>query len=343
MTPLFSVIMPIYNVEAFVAEAIDSVLAQTLGDFELLIIDDLGNDGSRRICEQYDDSRIRIVTHPVNRGLAGARNTGIREARGRFMAFIDSDDIWMPEKLARHLAHFEHGPDVGLSFSRSAFIDAGGHPMNYYQMPQLTNITAGYLFCRNPVGNGSAPVLRREALEGIAYRADISGEKNAVCYFDERLRRSEDIECWVRVALQTTWRIEGINQPLTLYRLNAGGLSSSLDQQYASWQSIVEHTRHYAPEFIKEWYPRAQAYQLRYLARQAIRLRDGSFALRYITRATRSWPGIWLDEPGRTLATTGAALLLGTIPKRIYLFLEKIAQGVIGHFQRKRINAGETR
>ncbi|MCM2971167.1 glycosyltransferase family 2 protein [Larsenimonas suaedae] len=341
MTPLFSVIMPMYNVEAFIEHAIDSVLAQTVTDFELLIVDDVATDGSRAICERYDDPRLRILTHPVNRGLAGARNTGVRAAQGEYIAFIDSDDIWLPGKLAAHQRHFETAPRVGLSFSRSAFIDAAGAPMNYYQMPRLSDIDPEYLFCRNPVGNGSAPVMRREALEDIAFIADIAGENHASCYFDEQLRRSEDIECWVRLALTTHWDIEGLNAPLTLYRLNAGGLSASLDQQFASWVELVEKTRGYAPDFIARAEKRARAYQLRYLARQAIRLRDGRYALKALLRATKSWPGIWLDEPGRTVATTGAAILLGTIPTRLYLFFEAIAQSIIGSAQRRRINSGD--
>lgn len=338
MTPTFSVIMPIYNVERFVAAAIDSVLAQEDGDFELLVVDDCSPDGSRAICEAYDDPRVTLITHPVNRGLAGARNTGVRAAQGRYLAFLDSDDIWEPAKLARHREHLEARPEVGLSFSRSAFIDADGEPLDYYQMPSLTDITPGLLFCRNPVGNGSAPVIRREILEAIAFDCEVKGGGVLPCYFDESLRQSEDIECWTRIALKTGTTVEGIPEPLTRYRLNEGGLSAQLERQYQSWLAIVELTRAYAPDFIEQWYPRAQAYQLRYLSRQAIRLRDGDAAWAYCRRAVKAWPGIWKAEFGRTAATAGAALMLRVMPKSLYLRCEGLAQGVIGKAQKKKID-----
>ena len=90
--PKVSVIMPVYNVERFVAAAVQSVLAQTFTDFELLVIADLSPDGSIAICQGFDDPRIRIIRHEFNRGLAGARNTGVRNAKGDLLAFLDSDE-----------------------------------------------------------------------------------------------------------------------------------------------------------------------------------------------------------------------------------------------------------
>jgi len=109
--PTVSVVMPIYNVERFVASSIESVLAQTFTDFELILVDDGSTDSSPDICRQYRDPRIRIVSQ-ANRGLPGARNTGIRNATGEFVAIIDSDDLWRPEKLARHVAHLRARPEV---------------------------------------------------------------------------------------------------------------------------------------------------------------------------------------------------------------------------------------
>jgi len=96
ITPRVSVIMPVYHVEAYVGIAIQSVLNQSFTDFELIIVDDGGHDNSVAICRGFDDERIRIVSQK-NRGVAGARNTGIAQARGAYIALLDSDDIWMPE------------------------------------------------------------------------------------------------------------------------------------------------------------------------------------------------------------------------------------------------------
>ena len=95
--PRISVIMPVYDVERYVAAAIQSVLDQSFKDFELIIIDDGGSDSSLAICRGFVDPRIRIISQS-NRGLAGARNTGIMQARGAYIALLDSDDLWARDK-----------------------------------------------------------------------------------------------------------------------------------------------------------------------------------------------------------------------------------------------------
>lgn len=334
--PNVSVIMPVYQVREFVGQAVESVLEQTYEDFELLIIDDCSPDDSIEICESYADPRIRIIRHEFNRGLAGARNTGIRQARGRLLAFLDSDDVWTADKLARHVAHLQASPEVGVSFSRSAFIDHEGQSMGVYQMPRLKDISPAYYLCRNPIGNGSAPVIRREVFDEIRYLDDlhIQGED---FYFDERFRRSEDIECWIRIALQTDWVIEGLPEALTLYRLNAGGLSASLLDQLASWEQMVEKLHQYAPTFARANAGIARAFQLRYLARQAIRLRDGRMATLLLHRALRCDWRLLLREPGRTVVTAAAAYLLRLMPAPAYLGLEGQAQKLIGFHQHRRV------
>ncbi|WP_038291622.1 glycosyltransferase family 2 protein [Zooshikella ganghwensis] len=333
--PTVSVVMPVYNVEAFVADAISSVLQQTYTNFELLIVNDCSPDNSINICKRFKDSRIKIIYHSQNRGLAGTRNTGIRNAQGKFIAFLDSDDLWHPDKLLRHVQHLTDNPDIGLSFSRSAFIDVNGKPNHCYQMPRLKNIDAGYIFCRNPVGNGSAPVIRRATLDAIAFD-HVHENKTERCYFDPTLRRSEDIECFLRVALKTCWKIEGIPEPLTLYRLNAEGLSAQLYKQLESWEKVAEKTRSYAKSFSQQWEKVARAYQLRYLARQAIRLKDGPTAVSLTHQALKNHKLMIFHEPTRTVTTICAAYLLKFLPS-LYKKIENHASMVIGAMQKKRI------
>ncbi len=327
-----SVILPIYGVEKYIAEAVRSVLAQTFSDFELLIIDDGSPDRSVEICQQFTDPRIRIIQQK-NRGLSGARNTGIRHAQGEYLAFLDGDDLWAPEKLEKHVAHLDNAPKVGLSFSRSAFVDEAGQDLETYQMPQLTGITASYLLCCNPVGNGSAPVIRRQVFQAIG-RKTAAGE---VGYFDESFRRAEDIECWLRIAIQTSWSLEGIPEALTLYRVNAGGLSASIPKQLASWEAVLEKTRSYAPELVAQWEPIARAYQLLYLARTAVRLRIRDLAVSLVHRAIAAHPPILLKEPRRTLLTLMAAYLLWLLPRTFFAQIDTWATRISGIFQRRRI------
>ncbi len=335
-TPKVSVVMPIYGVERFVAEAVDSVLSQTFSDFEFLIVDDVSPDKSREICEAYTDERIQIIVHEKNRGLAGARNTGIRHARGEYIALLDSDDKWTMDKLEKHVAHLDSSAKVGVSFSRSVFMNEDGDLMNTYQMPKLTGITADHLLCRNPIGNGSAPVIRREVFKDIAFQDNLYGETEDY-FFDDKFRQSEDIECWIRIASLTSWEIEGLSEALTVYRLNSGSLSANVPKQLATWEAVIEKASIHSPELVNRSGGLARAYQLRYLSRQAIRLQDGKMALGLVCQALKQSPSILWREPSRTLMTVGAALLQRVTPKAVYRSLEPVAIKVLGSTQRIRI------
>ncbi len=336
--PKVSVIVPVYNVERYVGAAIQSVLEQTFQDFEILIVDDASPDQSIAVCRRFDDDRIRIIQQ-ANRGLAGARNTGIRNAQGEYLAFLDSDDLWTVDKLEKHVAHLDRYPEVGLSYCRSAFIDQEGEPLHYHQMPKLKDITPVHLLCRNPVGNGSAPVIRKQTLDAIQFMDDLHGSPE-VCYFDEHLRQSEDIECWLRIALKTNWTLEGLPEPLTLYRVNVGGLSASLFKQLASWEKVIEKTHGYAPRLIDQWGSLARAYQLRYLSRRAVQLRDAKLAMKLIHEAISTDLRIVVQEPQRTGLTLLAAWVLAFVPSGFFQRLEAFGMRRVEKSQQRAIARG---
>lgn len=324
MYPVVSVVMPVYNVEAYVAEAVQSVLRQTFSDFELIIIDDGGSDRSVEICKSFDDQRIRIVSQ-ANRGLAGARNTGIGEARGRYIAFLDSDDRWLPEKLALHVIHLDNNPQLGVSFSASRFIDAVGRPLRLMQSPKLTRISPDDIFCRNPVGNGSAPVISRRALARVAFPHPT--ERSRMCYFDETLRQSEDIEMWLRLALVGRVQFGGIAPALTEYRVSGGGLSAQVVRQYQTWEQVVERLSSYAGDFVREHVDRARAYQLRYLARRAVQLGDHGMGLTLLREAMKSSTKPLFEEPLKTVVTFAAALVGRSIGPERFARISGMAAG----------------
>jgi hypothetical protein len=331
-----SVIIPVYGVEQYIAATVRSVLEQTYQDFELLIVDDGSPDRSVEICQQFADPRIKIFRQE-NWGPSAARNTGIRQAQGTYLAFLDGDDLWLPDKLEKHVQHLDNSPAVGLSFSRSAFIDEMGNPLGIYQIPHnLRSITAPYVLCRNPIGNGSVPVVRREVLEAIKFQSDFFGQVED-CYFEPRFHRSEDIECWLRIAIQTPWQIEGLPEALTLYRVNSKGLSANVRKQLESWEQLIDKTRSYAPEFIAQWEKPARAYQLRYLARRAVTLRAAPIAVNLIHRALATYCWILFEEPRRTLLTWAAAYLLLLLPQLFYNRVEALALKTTGVTHRHRI------
>jgi len=122
--PLISVVMPVYNTEKFVAEAIESILAQTFTDFEIIIIDDCSTDKSWQIIQDFSEKDQRIVTiqNSENQGLARSLNKGLKIAKGQFIARMDADDISMPQRFEIQLDFLKNHPDVGVVGSTVKFI-----------------------------------------------------------------------------------------------------------------------------------------------------------------------------------------------------------------------------
>lgn len=305
--PRVSIVVPAYNAAETLAETLASLLAQTFQDFELLVIDDGSSDRTPAIARSFGDRRLRLIQQP-NRGLAGARNSGIHHARGEYIGFCDADDLWRPEKLAAHVRHLETRPNVGISFSGSELIDSESQATGLAQRPRLTGITAAHVFKRNPIGNGSAPVIRRAALDAIAFRP--AQETARDWWFDESFRQSEDIECWLRMMLTTDWEIEGLRGLLTRYRVAPGGLSAGITRQFAFWERMVEKLTPLAPEFFARETPVARAYQNRYLARRAVSAGNGAEAVNRMRASLACSKRPLLEEPVKTVTTLGATMVL---------------------------------
>ncbi|MFO1034109.1 MAG: glycosyltransferase family A protein [Hyphomicrobiales bacterium] len=307
-TPRASIIVPAYNVAATVRETLAALSRQTFVDFELIVIDDGATDETPALLKAHDDPRLRVIRQR-NRGLAGARNSGIHHARGEFIAFCDADDVWEPEKLERHIAHLTANPDVGLSYAGSSMINEEGVFLKVAQRPKLKGITPADIFRRNPIGNGSSAVFRREALMALRHRPPQETERD--WWFDETLRQSEDIDAWMRFALTTDWKIEGIPGLLTRYRIQRGGLSANLGKQFETWCRMRDKVRDLSPAFAAKHGPSAEAYQLRYLARRAFMMGDGKTARLLARRALATSRSPLRQEPVKTLITLAAAELLG--------------------------------
>ncbi|AST93383.1 MULTISPECIES: glycosyltransferase family 2 protein [Sutcliffiella] len=123
--PLISIVTPAYNSEAYIKDAIDSVLKQTYVNWEMIIVDDCSKDKTVEMVRQYSDPRIKLVQLSKNSGPAVARNTAMENARGRYLAFLDSDDQWLPEKLEKQLLHMQEN-DIAFSFTKYMKVDEDG-------------------------------------------------------------------------------------------------------------------------------------------------------------------------------------------------------------------------
>ena len=185
-TPKVSVAIPVYNRERYVAAAIDSILAQGFTDFELLAIDDGSTDASRAVIEAYDDPRIRLVANHPNAGIAATRNRAVGLARGEYLAFLDSDDVACPDRLARQVAFLDAHPDVAAVGAWVAWIDSDGRALGRVKRMATApdDIAAQRLF--RPGIVNSAAMARTAVLRQFPHRAD--------------LRVGEDFEMWARFA-----------------------------------------------------------------------------------------------------------------------------------------------
>jgi glycosyltransferase involved in cell wall biosynthesis len=297
---LISVIIPAYNIDKYLAESLDSVLAQTYPHFEVIIVNDGSTDRTLEIAQEYaaKDDRIRVVSQ-LNQGISGARNHGIRETTGELLAFLDGDDRWHPDKLNAHINHFQSfGQDykstetksLGMSFAKVTFITFDGSYTYQYSNAKLTNLNPEDFYIENPVVTPSNVVIRRSVFDLVGH-------------FALQLRSSEDQELFVRIACSGTI-VEGLNTVLTEYRIVEDSVSANLYRMEENWQLLNRCIEIYAPSLVKHHYDRAYAYFLRYLARRGIRIRAKPQQTQaFIWRAIRQDRSLLFTEPKRTLAT----------------------------------------
>jgi glycosyltransferase involved in cell wall biosynthesis len=183
-----SAVIPVYNRPAAVRRAIDSVLAQTFQNFEIIVVDDASTDDTVAAVTAYLDPRIKLIRHDRNRGGSAARNTGIRASSARYVAFLDSDDEWLPSKLEKQLQVFEQSKDnLGLVYVGTERIFADG--LIQRDVPKRRDDLAKRLLTVNVVGETSVGMVRRSALD-------------AVNGFDEELPASQDMDLWLRLCEQ---------------------------------------------------------------------------------------------------------------------------------------------
>lgn len=205
--PQVSVIIPTYNRKAYVQEAIDSVLVQTYTDYEIIVIDDGSTDGTGAALQARYGDKIHYVWQQ-NQGESVARNKGLEMARGEFIAFLDSDDLWLPEKLNKQVAYLTAHPKVDLLFGRAQLIDQHGQPMGKSIGRAAKSFDKKILYFWNPIGGPSTTLIRQTAL-------DKAGN------FDANIKFGEDWDLWFRVAAENN--VVPLDEVLTCIRRHRDG------------------------------------------------------------------------------------------------------------------------
>lgn len=216
--PLITVITPAFNIEEYLGEAIDGVLAQTEGDFEYLIVDDGSTDRTGEIARARarQDARIRVIDGG-HHGSSAARNLALRQARGTYVAFCDGDDRWLPAFLEQSLATLRAAPpEVGATFSAFDYIDQHGRPWGKTSAAEAGDYDAERTLAGQcPQGNGSCLVLRMSCFAEAGL-------------FDEDLRNCVDLDMWMRIHLSSSTPLfRFVDEPLVQWRVRPGSISSS--------------------------------------------------------------------------------------------------------------------
>jgi glycosyltransferase involved in cell wall biosynthesis len=271
-----SVVVPSYNTAPFIAQTIRSVLEQTVTDLELIVVDDGSSDESVAIIDAIRDPRVTCVQQS-NRGLAGARNTGILLSRAETIGFCDADDVWYPHKAERHLALMEANPQLGLTFSFSEYLAEDGTPTGQLLLTRCRQPTMRDLILRNHIGNGSTPIVRKDVFR----RAGL---------FDETLGSCEDYEMWVRSAACTSLGLGLLPEVLTGYRVRPGSMTTSYDSFLQGHRLALERFRTYVPGFTHRDAARSYAECLRIASRKAFSNGQVTLSRRLFLAAVRYAP-----------------------------------------------------
>jgi glycosyltransferase involved in cell wall biosynthesis len=235
--PTFSVVIPTFNRAAMVTQAVLSVLNQTHSDYELIVVDDGSGDDTREALAQFGD-RIRYV-YQDNAGVAAARNRGIAESSGDFVAFLDSDDLFEPRMLEEALRTFERHPDAGVVFTPETELDAADLPYRVVtkKSPGVFFSPVGMISTDTHIGSGRPGIVRRELLER-------SGG------FDVSLGCAIDCDLWIRLSFHTPMVLQP--EPLVLRRWHSDNLSADMKQDAQDWLHILEKVERDQPEFVRD-------------------------------------------------------------------------------------------
>jgi len=296
--PRASVLMSVFNGAEFLAASLDSVLAQTFGDFEFIIIDDGSTDRSAEIVAGYSDPRI-VLIRQENRGIAAALNRGLELARGEYIARQDADDISLPERFAREVRFLDTHPDVAVLGTGAMLIDSDGRPFSRF-MPftRHEQIVKELLRGVCLLMHGSVMIRREAILEVGGYRRIFS--------------HAQDVELWLRMSAR--YRLANLREVLYYYRrhdesvtqqahidlkikafANAGKFSTSTSAD--DWVRFVED---FDGNFAGSWRERAfQAENLLRDARIAFARGRPLRGMRYLGGAMRLYPGLAAELPGR--------------------------------------------
>jgi glycosyltransferase involved in cell wall biosynthesis len=210
--PQISVIIPVYNAEKTIRETINSVLNQTLSDFELIVINDGSTDSTLEIIQSTQDHRLKVFSYP-NAGLPVSRNRGFYHSVGEFIAFLDADDLWTADKLEAQLIALRTNPKAAVAYSWTDLIDESGQFLRECCHITENGDVYAKLLLTCFVASGSNPLIRRQAF------VEVGG-------FDESIAASQDFDLYLRLAAR--YHYAAVPSPQVLYRISTNSMSTNI-------------------------------------------------------------------------------------------------------------------
>lgn len=268
--PTVSVIIPTYNRAHLVGRAIQSGLNQTYQDFEIIVVDDGSTDNTEEVVKSFNDPRIRYIMHEKNRGGSAARNTGVRAARGKYIAFLDSDDEWLPHKLWKQVEAFENLPaDFGLIYTRVCYKNPEGR-VTYGPLPRAYGFVFPQLLKGNVIGTCSSVIVKQKVFSKVGL-------------FDEHLPARQDLDMWLRISRH--YKVFPLREVLTVCYVHEERITSNIEAKVIAHEIFL---RKYLQDLSK--HPRAYSWQLYGLGMLYLQKGEVRQAKKFLLESIKQWP-----------------------------------------------------
>ncbi|MEG3924720.1 MULTISPECIES: glycosyltransferase family 2 protein [unclassified Microcoleus] len=278
--PLVSVIIPAYNAEPFIEETLKSVLAQTYPAIEVLVVDDGSQDRTPEIVEKISqkDARVQLLKQQ-NAGVAAARNLGIQQSRGEYIAPIDADDIWYPENIEKQVeCMLEGGEEVGVVYSWTVDLDEKGLLTGGFRSFRIEGDVYATLICHNFIGNASASMIRRSCLEKVGVYDKTLKERNA--------QGCEDWDLYLRIA--ELYQFRAVSEFSIGYRRMYNTMSTNYTTMANSQSLMLQAAKQRHPEIPDFLHRLSTSNFLLYLANQSSRNGRDRTALFWLFQALKT-------------------------------------------------------
>ncbi|NEQ49719.1 MAG: glycosyltransferase [Leptolyngbya sp. SIO3F4] len=252
--PAITVAIPVYNGARTIRSTLESILQQSFEDFEVVVIDDGSTDDTIKVVQQFDDSRIRLISYP-NKGLAASRNRGIQQSRCELISFIDADDLWTVDKLADQLAILQNAPMTSVAYSWTDCIDQADRFCRRGSHISAEGDVYEKLLMGNFLDSGSNALFRKSVFETVGQ-------------FDESLKAAEDWDMFLRIAIDHSFAVVPTVQ--ILYRLSPQSMSANLERQERESLKVLDQAFARKPQLSWLIKRRSLAQMYRYLTFKAL-------------------------------------------------------------------------